>query len=72
MHKHEHGCGPNGDDIGDLIRRKIRRRLEREMERDEWRGGRGGGASVGPRGFSFGPGGVGCSDRASFGLSCSS
>jgi DNA-binding PadR family transcriptional regulator len=58
MHKHEHGCGPNGDDIGDLIRRKIRRRLEREMERDEWRGGRGGGASFGPRGFGFGPGGV--------------
>ena len=55
MHKHEHGCGPDNDDIGDLIRRKIRRRLQREIERDDGRGP--GGAFFGPRGFSFGPGG---------------
>ena len=57
---HEHGCGPEDEDIGRLLRRKIKRRILNELERDAGDGGRRTGRmSFGDSGFgmNFGPGG---------------
>ncbi len=57
MHRHEHGCGPDGrefgNDFGSDFGREISRRIERKLEREFGRHGRQ------PRGLFFGPGGFG-------------
>ena len=60
MHKHEHGCGPDGHDFGRDLGRNIDREIRRELGREFGRHGRGMRFNLGgSRGFglNFGPGG---------------